>query len=85
MTKEECLRAVKEMERNKTPGSDGLPAEFYKVFWKDVSDFLINSYNCAYLCGHLSVSENAALSNLSQIMTVNFILLQIGSSISVEL
>ena len=27
------------MECNKTPGSDGLPAEFYKVFWNDIADF----------------------------------------------
>jgi len=28
LNKAECLKALKDMERNKTPGSDGLPAEF---------------------------------------------------------
>ena len=28
LTKEECLKALTEMERNETPGSDGVPAEF---------------------------------------------------------
>jgi len=36
------------MESDKTPGTDGLPAEFYKVFWKDISTILIKSLNYAY-------------------------------------
>jgi len=30
--KKECLEALKHMESEKTPGTDGLPAEFYNVF-----------------------------------------------------
>ena len=44
LTKEECLKALNEMECNKTPGSDGLPAEFYRIFWNDISDSLLNSF-----------------------------------------
>ena len=33
LTKAECLEALKSTESDKTPGSDGLPAEFYKLFW----------------------------------------------------
>ena len=29
LTKTECLEALKNMECNKTPGSDGLPGEFH--------------------------------------------------------
>ena len=32
LTKTECLQALKTMNWEKTPGSDGLPADFYKVF-----------------------------------------------------
>ena len=39
LTQKECLEALKKMESDKTPGTDGLPAEFYKVFWKDISSF----------------------------------------------
>ena len=42
LTKEECLQDLKDMSLNKTPGSDGLPVEFYKVFWSDISDHLLN-------------------------------------------
>ena len=36
------------MEPDKTPGTDGLPADFYKIFWKDLSPFLISAFNYAY-------------------------------------
>ena len=29
LTEKECLEAVKSMESGKSPGTDGLPAEFY--------------------------------------------------------
>ena len=48
LTEKECLGAVKAMESGKSPGTDGLPAEFYKVFRKDVSPFLISSLNRSY-------------------------------------
>ena len=43
LTEKECLEALKDMESDKTTGTDGLPAEFYKVFWKDISTILIES------------------------------------------
>ena len=33
ITLEEISEALKEMPRNKAPGPDGIPADFYKVFW----------------------------------------------------
>ena len=40
LTEKECLEALKYMESEKTPGTDGLPAEFYKVFGKIFPPFL---------------------------------------------
>ena len=37
LSERECFEAVKSMESGKSPGTDGLPVEFHKVFWKDVS------------------------------------------------
>ena len=37
ITEEECLSALKQFSKNKTPGSDGLSAEFYLCFWDYVS------------------------------------------------
>ena len=48
LTEKECLEAVKLMESGKSPGTDGLPAEFYKVFWNDVSSYLVSSLNRSF-------------------------------------
>jgi hypothetical protein len=32
-TEDEVKEAVMQMERNKAPGPDGLPVEFYQIFW----------------------------------------------------
>ena len=45
LTQAECFESLKTMEAGKSPGMDGLPAEFYKVFWNDVSPFLLASLN----------------------------------------
>lgn len=64
LNKAECLKALKDMECNKTPGSDCLPAEFYKVFWNDISDLFLNSINYAYRIGQLSVTQRRAIIKL---------------------
>ena len=39
LRKDECLEALKSMVADKSPGVDGLPCEFYKVFWEDIAEF----------------------------------------------
>ena len=57
LTISECLENLKSMESNKSPGSDGLPAEFYKVFWVDINQHLLNALNYAYTKGLLSITQ----------------------------
>ena len=45
------------MVQEKTPGTDGLPADFYRVFWNDISDYLVNSLNYAFGKGQLSETQ----------------------------
>ena len=45
------------MEQDKTPGTDGLPADFYRVFWNDICDYLVNSVNYAFGNGQLSETQ----------------------------
>ena len=47
LTKKACLEALKDMGTENTPGTDGLPPEFYKVFWNDISAILIRALNYA--------------------------------------
>ena len=64
LTKKECLEALKDMGTEKTPEADGLPAEFYKVFWNDISAILIRALNYAYETGQLSVTQRRGIIKL---------------------
>ena len=44
LQKEEIKKAIKEMPNNKTPGPDGIPIEFYKIFWNEVKEPLMDSF-----------------------------------------
>ena len=64
LTKKECLEAIKSMESEKTPGTDGLPAEFYKMFWTDISTPLVNALNHAYETDQLSIMQKRGIIKL---------------------
>ena len=44
------------MKNNKTPGLDGLPADFLKVFWKRLKFFVRNALNSCFKKGILSTT-----------------------------
>ena len=64
LTKAECLQVLKSMKSGKTPGSDGLPIEFYKVFWNEISDCLLNTINYAYTEDKFSISQRRGIIKL---------------------
>ena len=45
---DEVERALYAMKNNKTPGSDGFPAEFYKFFWVDLKFIVIRMLTSCY-------------------------------------
>ena len=57
LTLVEVKKAIKELAINKTPGPDGLPNEFYKAFFEDISDLLYMSYIEAFKNGFLCESQ----------------------------
>ena len=61
ITKNEATTALKNMKNNKSPGSDGYTAEFYKFFWIDIGDFLIRSINYSFNNGELSITQKEGL------------------------
>ena len=63
-SKGELLQALKTMEPSKSPGSDGIPAEFYKVFWHDISDRLLDSINYSYQQGQFSITQRRGIIKL---------------------
>lgn len=57
ITKDEILLALRDMENNKSPGSDGLTKEFYSTFSSILIDPLVEVVNTVYNDGHLSDSQ----------------------------
>ena len=64
ITENECKMALKNMKLNKSPGSDGIPVEFYITFWENVKQMLIESINSAYQVGELSTSQKKGILSL---------------------
>ena len=52
----ELSNALKAMKNGKTPGIDGFPTEFFKVFWGNLKVFILRALNHAYENGEMSVS-----------------------------
>ena len=42
---EECHRLLDSFDNNKTPGNDGIPIEFCKIFWPAISDSFMDCIN----------------------------------------
>ena len=64
LNEEECKIALKEMKNNKSPGSDGITTEFYKIFWNDIKKFYVDSLNHSYQCGALTELQNQSIISL---------------------
>ena len=64
LTVAECLKSLQLFENNKSPGDDGLTAEFYKAFWNIVGKLMVESLNYSYDYGELSNSQKRAIITL---------------------
>ena len=60
----ECESALKVFAKNKSPGNDGITAEFYQYFWPEIKDTLVECYNYAYDRNELSASQKQAIISL---------------------
>ena len=52
---------LKKMKNNKSPGIDGLSAEFFKVFWGKLKYLIANAINSCYSKGCLSISMRQSI------------------------
>ena len=66
ITKEECQNIIKTFQLGKTPGNDGLPIEFYNVFWSSIGEMVVESFNEAYEVGEMSNSQRQGALHLSK-------------------
>ena len=61
---DDCTAAVKALKRGKSPGSDGLTADFYKFFWSDIKENVLDSLQYAYKNNPLSNEQRRAILRL---------------------
>ena len=45
LTIEECKKALDSMQNGKSPGCDGITAEFYNAFWPVIGQTLVDILN----------------------------------------
>ena len=64
LTVDECYKSLQLFESNKSPGNDGLTAEFYKAFWHTLGNLMVDSLNYSYDHGELSNSQKEAIITL---------------------
>ena len=60
-----CTNIVfKKIQKNKSPGIDGIPIEFYQTFWDLLKELLIQVYDTIYNEGELSSSQRKSVISL---------------------
>ena len=52
------------MKNGKSPGSDGLTTEFFKIFWNSIKEYYINSINFSYNHGTLTEMQKQGILTL---------------------
>ena len=53
--------ALKNMQNNKSPGTDGFTAEFFKCFWQRIGTFVVRALNSAFRKGELSCTQRQGI------------------------
>lgn len=61
ITTTELLSAIKSLNNDKSPGSDGFTSEFFKFFYNDLNKFLLRSLNFALVTGQMSVTQRQGI------------------------
>ena len=64
ITEYECACALRDMNNNKSPGSDGITTEFFKIFWNDLKYFYVNSLNYSFENGCLTTLRKQGIISL---------------------
>ena len=64
LSQHECAKALLDMKNNKSPGSDGISAEFYKIFWTDIKEYVVNSLNYSLDTNNLTELQKQSIITL---------------------
>ena len=61
LTLEEATNYMKKCRSDASPGSSGFTGAFYKLFWRNLKSFIVDSLNHAYETGNLSISQKLGI------------------------
>ena len=61
---DECATALGQLKPHKSPGMDGLTAEFYRQFWPVLRDDLMAVFQTIYDNGYMSLSQRTGIIRL---------------------
>ena len=64
LTKAGCFKALQTFKNGKSPGNDGLTAEFYQAFWPTLGHLLVDSLNSSFEKGELANSQKQGIIRL---------------------
>lgn len=64
LSNDECFDALHTMKNGKSPGNDGITAQFYKTFWHLFGTMIVNCLNTSYDKGELSNSQKQGIITL---------------------
>ena len=64
VTYTELALVLKDMKNRKTSGTDGFTVEFYKFFWGDIGQILLESLNEALAKRELSITQKQGIITL---------------------
>ena len=63
-TEPELTKSIKSMKNGRSPGTDGLTSEFYKLFYIDIKHILLSSINYELQTGKLSIEKRRGILTL---------------------
>lgn len=61
ITMGEASIALKNMQNDKSPGTDGMTVNFFKFFWKQLGDFVVRSINESFSKGEMSITQREGI------------------------
>lgn len=64
-TEAECLNTINEFKKDKTPGTEGFSAEFYKFFQPELRTEMLSRFHFAFQRGSLSISQGRGVISLT--------------------
>ncbi len=64
ITEKEILQSLKDLNNEKMPGTDGLPADIYKKNWIDIKDLVTQSILFAIKSGELLIEQKRGVITL---------------------